>query len=95
MEVEKIDHDKSTHGGSRVGAGRPKGVPNKVSRQVKENIISVFEELGGREAMTEWALRDERNMTEFYRMYTRMAPIEQKISGDAENPIQMAIGWMK
>jgi hypothetical protein len=95
MEVEKIDQDKSTHGGARVGAGRPKGVPNKVSRQVKENIISVFEELGGREAMTEWAKRDERNMTEFYRMYTRMAPIEQKISGDAENPIQMAIGWMK
>jgi len=95
MEVEKIDQDKSTHGGSRAGAGRPKGVPNKVSRQVKENIISVFEELGGREAMTEWAKRDERNMTEFYRMYTKMAPIEQKITGDAENPIQMAIGWMK
>ena len=93
MEHEKIEDEKSNWGGPRAGAGRPKGVPNKVSRQVKENIISVFEELGGREGMVAWALSDERNRTEFYRMYTKMAPIEQKISGDPDSPLEIKFGW--
>jgi hypothetical protein len=95
MEHEKIEEDKSNWGGPRAGAGRPKGVPNKVSRQVKENIVSVFEELGGREEMVKWAKSDDRNKTEFYRMYSRLAPIEQKVSGDAEAPLELRVGWMK
>jgi hypothetical protein len=48
---------------------RPKGVPNKLSAQAKENIVAVFTRLGGTAAMAEWA---RRNQSEFYRLYARL-----------------------
>lgn len=52
---------------------RPKGVPNKLGAQAKENIVAVFTRLGGTAAMAAWA---ERNKTEFYRLYARLIPTE-------------------
>jgi hypothetical protein len=52
---------------------RPKGVPNKIGAQAKENIVAVFTRLGGTAAMAAWA---ERNKTEFYRLYARLIPSE-------------------
>jgi hypothetical protein len=52
---------------------RPKGVPNKLGAQAKENIVAVFTRLGGTAAMAAWA---QRNQTEFYRLYARLIPSE-------------------
>src|SRR6516225_8814880 len=52
---------------------RPKGVPNKIGAQAKENIVAVFTRLGGTAAMAEWA---RNNQTEFYRLYARLIPSE-------------------
>ena len=67
-------------GGKREGAGRKKGVPNKLSGSVKQNIVGVFDRIGGREKMAKWA---EENQTDFYRLYGRLAPteIEANIKG--------------
>lgn len=62
----------------RKTGGRKAGTPNKVSRQVKDNILEVFELTGGREAMAEWAAK-EANRAEFYRLYAKLLPTE--ISG--------------
>jgi hypothetical protein len=45
--------------------------------------------------MLEWAIEDPKNKTEFYKMYGRLAPIEQKVSGDSESPVEIRFGWMK
>jgi hypothetical protein len=95
MEVDNLEEHKSSHGGLRAGAGRPKGAVNKIPRKVKEDIIEVFELLGGTQTMLEWAQADQKNQTEFYKMYGRLAPMDVKLSGDAENPIEMRFGWMK
>ena len=50
---------------------RPKGVPNTLGAQAKENIVAVFTRLGGTAAMAKWA---QRNQTEFYRLYARLIP---------------------
>jgi len=60
-------------GGKTKGAGRKKGVPNKLSGSVKQNIVGVFDKIGGREKMAKWA---EDNQTDFYRLYGRLAPTE-------------------
>ena len=52
---------------------RPKGIPNKLGAQAKENIVAVFTRLGGTAAMAAWA---RRNQTEFYRLYARLIPSE-------------------
>jgi hypothetical protein len=54
------------------GPGRPPGSVNKIGKQAKENIIEVFNQLGGVEAMTKWA---RRNKGEFYRLYARLIPV--------------------
>jgi hypothetical protein len=66
------------------GPGRPKGIPNKMSRIAKENIETVFFNLGGVEAMAAWA-RD--NQTEFYRHYAKLIPLT--LAGDEKNPIAL------
>jgi hypothetical protein len=67
-------------------AGRPKGVQNKVSGTVKDNMLAVFNRLGGTSKMAEWA---EANLTEFYKLYARLIPTDVKLSGDADNPLQV------
>jgi hypothetical protein len=47
------------------------GIPNKAGAQVKENILAVFNRIGGTNKMAQWA---ERNLTEFYRLYARLMP---------------------
>jgi len=95
MEVDNLEEDKSSHGGLRAGAGRPKGAVNKIPRKVKEDIIDVFEMLGGTETMLNWAKADPKHQTEFYKMYGRLAPIEQKVTGDSEQPLHHVFGWLK
>lgn len=53
--------------------GRPKGAPNRLSSIVKQNIIDVFDLIGGTEGMVKWA---KRNKTQFYKLYARLLPTE-------------------
>jgi hypothetical protein len=53
------------------GKGRPPGSKDKIGRQCKENIIAVFEAVGGIKSMATWA---RRNRTEFYKLYARLIP---------------------
>jgi len=59
-------------------AGRPKGSRNKVTATAKENIVAVFTRLGSTAAMARWA---KNNETEFYKLYARLIPVEQHVSG--------------
>lgn len=58
--------------------GRPKGAKNIVGATAKENIVAVFTRLGSTAAMAEWA---NENKTEFYKLYARLIPVEQHVSG--------------
>ena len=79
---EKESTQKSRRGGKRDGAGRPKGVPNKLSGTAKEHIAQVFEKLGGVEQMTTWA---QENQTPFYNLYAKLLPLQ--VSGEGGGPL--------
>lgn len=51
--------------------GRRKGSANKVTATARENIIAVFQRIGGTAAMARWARANE---TEFYKLYARLIP---------------------
>jgi len=72
----------------RKTGGRQKGVPNKVTTTVRENTLAVFDQIGGRETMAEWAVG---NLTEFYRLYGRMAPNDPDALGGADNPMHASL----
>lgn len=71
------------------GPGRPKGSKNKATASIKEAFREAFEELGGSEALVKWALSDEKNKTEFYKLSTKLIPTE--ISGPDGGPIQHSV----
>jgi hypothetical protein len=87
-QLEKVE-EISSHGGKREGSGRKPGTPNKVSTTVKQNVISVFDEIGGIEAMATWA---KDNRSEYYRIYSRLAPVSQEISGADGADLPLSIG---
>lgn len=50
-----------------------KGRPNRYTARVKSNVLAVFDRIGGRDKMCEWA---KENLTEFYKIYSRLLPTE-------------------
>lgn len=87
--LEKVEEDKSSWGGKRERAGRKAGVPNKVSRQVKENVVEVFDRIGGVDHMVRWA---QEYPTEFYKFYVKMMPTQSEISGMDGEELPINIG---
>jgi len=64
--------------------GTRKGSPNKYPAQAKENIIAVFTRIGGTSEMAKWA---QDNLTEFYKLYAKLIPVESHISGKDGQPL--------
>ena len=86
-KTEKVEEVKN--GGRRPGSGRKPGVPNKLSSTVKENVIEVFNRMGGVEQMAIWATD---NPNQFYNIYAKILPMQTEISGIDGSPIPLSIG---
>lgn len=70
---------------------RTLGAKNKIPQAAKENIAAVFVRLGGTAQMAQWA---KNNQTEFYKLYSRLIPVEQRVGGsDDAPPIQGEVIW--
>lgn len=66
--------------------GRPKGIPNKTTRAIKEMFALAADELGGLEALVAWVRRDPKNETIFWsQMMTKMLPVQ--LSGEGGGPV--------
>lgn len=73
--------------GTPKSGGRKAGVPNKLTRSVKQAFEFAFNELGGAEQLTAWA---RENLTEFYKLYAKLIPIHNELSGADGGPIKFA-----
>lgn len=70
---------------------RTLGAKNKIPQAAKENIAAVFVRLGGTAEMARWA---KDNLTEFYKLYARLVPTEQRLGGSEDAPpIQGKVVW--
>jgi hypothetical protein len=66
--------------------GRPKGALNKTTRAAKEAFTLAFENIGGAEALSEWA---RANQTDFYKLFARLIPTE--LSGPDGNAFRLIV----
>ena len=66
--------------------GRKKGVQNKITTNVKANVIQVFDDIGGVENMATWAAE---NPTQFYNLYAKLLPLQ--VAGDPDQPLVIKI----
>lgn len=74
----------------RKTGGRVKGTPNKVTTAAREAFQSAFDEVGGIQKLAEWA---GDNLTEFYKLYGRLIPID--LQGDLHHEGTLEITWRK
>lgn len=63
-------------------AGRPKGVPNKLTQNAKAALQQAFEDIGGVEKLVEWG---KDNPGAFYNLWGKLIPVEAKLEGTGEN----------
>jgi hypothetical protein len=70
---------KKGAGGPRAGAGRPKGVPNKLTRTIRESIEAAFQGVGGPEYLMRQA---EENPQAFMTLLGKIIPaqVQQEIT---------------
>lgn len=68
--------------------GRPKGARNLLTRAAKEAFELAFEEIGGARALAAWAME---NQGEFYKLYARLIPVEQRHSGEGGGPLTIHV----
>jgi hypothetical protein len=72
------------------GPGRPKGVPNKQTREIKEMLMQSLEDAGGAEYFRQLA---ETNSSAYASLLGKIIPAEVKnqITGADGGPVQHAI----
>lgn len=71
------------HGGKRPGSGRKKGVPNKVTGDVKTAIAAAFNEVGGKDYLVKLAESDPKT---FCTLVGKIVPLSLQ-GGDEDKPI--------
>lgn len=65
-------------GGKKFG-GRKPGSVNKTTASIKESILNVYAALGGDKGFSNWATEEK---TEFYKIFARLIPQDQNLSGN-------------
>ena len=76
----------SRHGGKRQGAGRKRGVPNKLTAHVREAVQNAFLEVGGETYLVKVAKEDPRT---FCTLLGKILPTQ--VEAKAEEPITYQI----
>lgn len=82
MPANKIEGDNLT----RRGRGRPKGSPNKTSKEAKAVIAEAAEKLGGVDRMVAWTKEAPENERAFWAtIYPKLVAIT--LGSDPDNPL--------
>ena len=68
-----------------AGKGRVKGVPNRVTKAVKEMVLAALDKAGGEDYLTEQA---RKNPAAFMSLVAKVMPTQ--VVGDPDNPVAFA-----
>ena len=79
-------YDKGQSGNPK---GRPKGVKNKLPAAVKEDMVWVYEQHGGRNGVLRWTKSSNRNLAVFYQWFVaKLLPSVTSIVGEEKGQTQ-------
>lgn len=104
MSIEK--ESKNTKGGYREGSGRPKGSPNKVTKQFRDTIQQLLENNAENVEiwLTQVAIGDDSNKPDPKGALDMLAKLAEfaapklartEVVGDEKQPQRMVVTWKK
>ena len=78
-------------------AGRKKGTPNKISKDIKEMILNALNDprVGGEEGFIQWIIANKRNKEMFYSWLMKMLPSNVGIEGNIKQDHRLSIVDLK
>lgn len=79
-----MEEAKTQHGGRRTGAGRKKGVPNRITADIKAMVLGALDRAGGEEYMLEQA---RNNPNAFLTLVGKVLPTQ--ITGVNDGPVDI------
>ena len=79
-----MEEPKKRHGGRRAGAGRKKGVPNRITTLLKDQVLQALEESGGVAYLVTLA---RENPNAFSSLLGRIMPTQ--VTGPNDGPLQV------
>src|SRR3546814_1342435 len=71
---------------TNAGKGRKKGVPNRMTKQVKEMILAALDKAGGVDYLTRQA---DESPTAFLSLVGKVLPLQ--VTGEGDGPLQIII----
>jgi hypothetical protein len=75
--------------GGKPGPGRPKGLPNLNSRELKENLMTAFRQVGGKRYLVKLA---KENPEIFCRLLGKVLPVEKPVAQNTTNVLNLNSG---
>ena len=70
--------------------GRKKGVPNKITRDIREAVLQSFETVGGAAYLAEQA---RANPTAYLTLVGKVLPLQ--VTGENGGPVKLVVEWSK
>jgi len=70
--------------GKKTGGGSRKGVPNKVTKELKEMILGALDKAGGEDYLIQQA---QENPNAFLTLLGKVIPKDLNIGGQENNPV--------
>lgn len=61
-------------------AGRKKGTPNSFTTKVRSSFMEAFDQLGGTDGLVAWASGCNENLSEFYKILSRLTPKDIRVT---------------
>lgn len=76
----------AAQGNNNNPAGRPKGAVNKVNAKILDDVLAVYDRMGGVDGLYKWVMETKRNTTAFYGwlMSKRLPSIQDVRVGNAD-----------
>jgi hypothetical protein len=83
------NNQQISKGGKRPGAGRPKGVPNRVTGALKDMVLSALDEAGGVDYLKD---RAKDNPSAFLTLVGKVLPLQ--VTGEDGGPVKVEASWL-
>lgn len=90
--LKNVEKQELAVGSGAPGPGRPKGVPNKATKTIRDAVMQAFDEVGGPAYLVRLAQGNQSDRAAFTSLVAKVLPTQ--INANVEGGIQVQLSWL-